>query len=112
MLKDLTGSLIGEFLKNIDLPDGRCRFLSDDKNTVNLCYFRNGELQKGPRLHFDRITRTIVIRSNTYVFDGTKYHTVAEIRVKSPVKTSFFIDDDLVKQINFVDSRSLDWVLP
>ena len=112
LFKDLTGQLTGEFLKSIDLSDGRCRFQSDDKNTVILCYFRNGELQKGPRLHCDLKTKTVIIRSNTDVLEGTKYHTVAEIRVGGPGWTRFFIDDELVKQVDFVDSHSLDWVLP
>ena len=59
----------------------------------------------------DRKTSTVVIRSNTYAFKGAKYHTVAEIRVDDPGWTGFFIDDKLVKQVKFVDSRSLDWAL-
>ena len=64
----LTGKLDGEFFKNTNLPDGRCRFVTDNKNTQILCYYKNGVLQKGPRLHCDRKAEIVVIRSNTNAF--------------------------------------------
>jgi len=47
-MKGLEGVLQGEFLKENNLPDGRCRFMTTDKNISILCYFKNGKKQKGP----------------------------------------------------------------
>ena len=110
-MKGLTGKLEGEFWKNTDLPDGRCRFTTDDENTVILCYFKNGELQKGPRLNLDRQAESVVIRSNTYAFEGSNFHMEAEIRGNAPGWTRFFIENKLVKQVNYFDSRILDWAI-
>jgi len=38
------GILSGEFLIDQKIPDGRCRFLSRDRNSVVLCYFKKGLL--------------------------------------------------------------------
>ena len=57
-------------------------------------------------------TKTVVMRSNTNVFESHKYHTVTEIKLDGPAWTRFFVDGELVRQVNFVDNRSIDWVLP
>ena len=64
-MSGLNGKLCGEFLKTVELPDGRCKFSAKDQKIQILCYFKNGFLQKGPRLHFNRATKTLCIRSNT-----------------------------------------------
>lgn len=39
---DLKGHILGEFDSNSNKLDGRSRFLSNDKNIVILCYFKQG----------------------------------------------------------------------
>ena len=73
-MMDLTGQLTGEFIINTDLPDGRCRFITDDRNTQILCYFKNGVLQKGPRLHYDIKAESVVIRGYMNTFQGSNLH--------------------------------------
>ena len=61
----MPGKLCGEFLKDEKKPDGRCRFISEDTKTLVLCYFRNGMLQKGPRLYSDDSTKVVRITNKT-----------------------------------------------
>lgn len=50
----------------VDIPDGRFRFLSDDKNTQVFCIFKKGELLKGPQLVFKKSMGTLYVRSQTH----------------------------------------------
>ena len=59
------GDLCGEFRINDIEPDGRFRFLSRDRNIRVLCYFKNGVLQKGPRLYCDFSSKVIKLNSKT-----------------------------------------------
>ena len=43
-IKSLTGDLEGEFLKATGMPNGRCRFMTEEGETNILCYFKNGKL--------------------------------------------------------------------
>jgi hypothetical protein len=52
-IKGVEGKLQGEFLKATNVPDGRCRFITFDKNVSTICYFKNGKKQKGPQLRFN-----------------------------------------------------------
>ena len=79
-LNDMDGKLCGEFIKDTEAPDGRCRFIRKDKSITVLCYFLNGEMLKGPWLFSDYKNQTIRIVSPTLHFDGSLQYMTAEIQ--------------------------------
>lgn len=94
------------------MPDGRARFSSDDNSFVLLCYFKNGVLQKGPRLLADLQRNTIEIRGQTIKDQGNIYYMKASIDSEGKCKTGFFENDELKREVLLIDSRMLDWVIP
>ena len=108
----MTGELFGEFFKTIDLPDGRARFLSEDKSTAILCYFKNGELQKGPQLRSNLKNKTIEVRGQTFKDRDDSYCMKAWIDLKGNCKTGFFRNNELDREAPIIDSRILDFFMP
>ena len=53
---EMDGLLCGEFIKDTDRPDGRCRFISEESKIIVLCYVTNGDMLKGPGSSVTTIT--------------------------------------------------------
>ena len=78
-LYDMDGRLCGEFNKSTDKPDGRCRFLTKDRNITVLCLFIDGVMLKGPSLFYDFKKTLVRVTSPTLESDGSLHFIVAEI---------------------------------
>ena len=68
-------------------------------------------MQKGPWLYFNKEWKTVRIRSKTSTFTGYDY-MIAEIYVGESGVTFVFKDRKLVKKLDYIDKRVLDWILP
>ena len=108
----MTGELFGEFFKTIDLPEGRAKFLSNDKSTAILCYFKNGELQKGPQLRTNLTNKTIEVRGQTFKDQNDSYCMKAWIDLKGNCKTGFFRNSELYREVPIIDSRIFYFFMP
>lgn len=65
-IQAIEGQLTGEIdSQNLKL-NSRARFLSNNREILILCYFRDGKIQKGPRLQLNRINKTLKLRSKTF----------------------------------------------
>ena len=110
----LIGTVTGEFSRKTDLPDGRCRFYSTDVENqfTILGYFKNGELQIGPQIYFDRVNGFLEIISPFHTIFGLKdCYTRSSISLNDRGKTEYFVGGKLRHAIDFVWSEALDWIL-
>ena len=101
----------GEFLKINNVPDGRCRFRTNDDKLVILCYFKDGKKLKGPQLKIDLSKHQIEIKSKTWQANGHQVCTLAVIEPNKQGKTGYFVDKKLVKHVPYIKRHSLDWIL-
>ena len=110
---DMLGKLSGEFLKGTETPNGRCRFITKDGNITVLCYFVNGEMLKGPWLFCDYKNDTIRITSPMFNFevDGSLHFVTAEIQAGKSGTSYTYRDDKLIKKVDSIDAKMLNWIL-
>jgi hypothetical protein len=112
--KVLTGTVTGEFSRGTGLPDGRCRFYSTDVENqfTILGYFKNGELQIGPQLYFDKVNGLLEIVSPFHKIFGLKdCYTRSSISLNDKGKTEYFVEGRLEHEIDCMWSEALDWIL-
>ena len=93
------------------MPNGRCRFLSKNKELLILCCFKNEKKQKA-QLVCNLDKKTIEIRSPNYLILGKRYHMTASIDLNGTGKTKFFCDNSLLKEISYISNHVLDWIIP
>ena len=67
-----------------------------------LCYFKNGNLLKGPQLLIDKIKKQIKIASKEWTVDGKNICILAQITQGKPGITGYFVDSKMIKSVAFV----------